>query len=184
MNRLSSAFAESRLVGSIAAVMLAAAASGTHAAPLETLTIAVNTGFTTMDPWDATDNLSRTAARSFYESLYTFDKNLKPTPQLAESVDISPDGRIYTFKLRQGVKFHDGTILDAEAVKLSFELGASQDLKRTRRNFFNFVEKIEAADKYTVRFTLKSPMTAFLERLSNGTAAIACPSLLARAQTT
>lgn len=105
MNRLSSAFAESRLVGSIAAVMLAAAASGTHAAPLETLTIAVNTGFTTMDPWDATDNLSRTAARSFYESLYTFDKNLKPTPQLAESVDISPDGRIYTFKLRQGVKF-------------------------------------------------------------------------------
>ena len=183
MNRLSSAFAESRLVGSIAAVMLAAAASGTHAAPLETLTIAVNTGFTTMDPWDATDNLSRTAARSFYESLYTFDKNLKPTPQLAESVDISPDGRIYTFKLRQGVKFHDGTILDAEAVKLSFELGASQDLKRTRRNFFNFVEKIEAADKYTVRFTLKSPMTAFLERLSNGTAAIACPSLLARAKT-
>ena len=119
MNRLSSAFAESRLVGSIAAVMLAAAASGTHAAPLETLTIAVNTGFTTMDPWDATDNLSRTAARSFYESLYTFDKNLKPTPQLAESVDISPDGRIYTFKLRQGVKFHDGTILDAEAVKLA-----------------------------------------------------------------
>ena len=163
--------------------MLAAAASGTHAAPLETLTIAVNTGFTTMDPWDATDNLSRTAARSFYESLYTFDKNLKPTPQLAESVDISPDGRIYTFKLRQGVKFHDGTILDAEAVKLSFELGASQDLKRTRRNFFNFVEKIEAADKYTVRFTLKSPMTAFLERLSNGTPAIACPSLLARAKT-
>nr|WP_302716011.1 hypothetical protein [Sutterella wadsworthensis] len=92
MNRLSPAFAESRLVGSIAAVMLAAAASGTHAAPLETLTIAVNTGFTTMDPWDATDNLSRTAARSFYESLYTFDKNLKPTPQLAESVDISPEG--------------------------------------------------------------------------------------------
>ena len=81
------------------------------------------------------------------------------------------------------MKFHDGTILDAEAVKLSFELGASQDLKRTRRNFFNFVEKIEAADQYTVRFTLKSPMTAFLERLSNGTAAIACPSLLARAKT-
>ena len=183
MNRLSSAFAESRLGGSCAAVMLAAAASGTHAAPLDTLTMAVNTGFTTMDPWDATDNLSRTAARSFYESLYTFDKNLKPTPQLAESVDIRPDGRIYTFKLRQGVKFHDGTILDAEAVKLSFELGASQDLKRTRRNFFNFVEKIEAADQYTVRFTLKSPMTAFLERLSNGTAAIACPSLLARAKT-
>ena len=154
MNRLSSAFAEPRLVGSIAAVMLAAAASGTHAAQLETLTIAVNAGFTTMDPWDATDNLSRTAARSFYESLYTFDKNLKPTPQLAESVDISPDGRVYTFKLRQGVKFHDGTILDAEAVKLSFELGASQDLKRTRRNFFNFVEKIEAADKYTVRLSL------------------------------
>lgn len=183
MNRLSSAFAESRLVGSIAAVMLAAVASGTQAAQLETLTIAVNAGFTTMDPWDATDNLSRTAARSFYESLYTFDKNLKPTPQLAESVDISPDGPVYTFKLRQGVKFHDGTILDAEAVKLSFELGASQDLKRTRRNFFNFVEKIEAADQYTIRFTLKSPMTAFLERLSNGTAAIACPSLLRCAKT-
>lgn len=140
MNRLSSAFAESRLVGSIAAVMLAAAASGTHAAPLETLTIAVNTGFTTMDPWDATDNLSRTAARSFYESLYTFDKNLADAAARRIGRHQS-DGRIYTFKLRQGVKFHDGTILDAEAVKLSFELGASQDLKRTRRNFFNFVEK-------------------------------------------
>ena len=44
MNRLSSAFAERRLVGSIAAAMLAAAASGTHAAQLETLTIAVNAG--------------------------------------------------------------------------------------------------------------------------------------------
>ena len=92
MNRLSSAFAESRLVAASLPLCSPPQPSGTHAAPLETLTIAVNTGFTTMDPWDATDNLSRTAARSFYESLYTFDKNLKPTPQLAESVDISPDG--------------------------------------------------------------------------------------------
>lgn len=165
----------------LAALLLEPA--GAQAAAPEVLTIAVNAGFTTMDPWDATDNLSRTAARSFYESLYTFGKDLKPVPQLAEGVEVSGDGRVYTFRLRRGVKFHDGTELTAETVKMNFERGASPDLKLTRRNFFNFVERIEAVDKYTVRFTLKSPMTAFLERLSNGTAAIMCPSLIARAKT-
>ncbi|WP_410347256.1 hypothetical protein [Sutterella wadsworthensis] len=63
MNRLSSAFAESRLVGSIAAVMLAAAASGTHAAPLETLTIAVNTGFTLKTVESTLSQIRRRRAR-------------------------------------------------------------------------------------------------------------------------
>ena len=75
------------------------------------ITVAVGSSFTTLDPYQATDLLSRTVAKSFYEGLYSFDKNLKPVPQLAESYEVSEDGLVYTFKLRDGVKFHDGTDL-------------------------------------------------------------------------
>ena len=105
------------------------------------ITAAVATGFTTLDPWDAVDNLSRAVSRSFYESLYTFDKDLKPVPQLAESYEVSKDGLTYTFRLRQGVKFHDGTEFTADAVKMNFDRGMNPDSKLTRRTFFKFVDR-------------------------------------------
>jgi peptide/nickel transport system substrate-binding protein len=64
--------------------------------------------------------------RLIYESLVGFDLTssadvLPIKPVLAESWQVSPDGTMYTFKIRQGVKFHDGTPLDASAIKWNFD---------------------------------------------------------------
>ena len=96
------------LLSAVCAVSLAAAATLPSGSQARGITVAVGSSFTTLDPYQATDLLSRTVAKSFYEGLYSFDKNLKPVPQLAESYEVSEDGLVYTFKLRDGVKFHYG----------------------------------------------------------------------------
>ena len=62
---------------------------------------AVASTFTTTDPYDANDTLSQAMAKSFYEGLFGFDKDMKMIPVLAESYDVSKDGLVYTVKLKQ-----------------------------------------------------------------------------------
>lgn len=126
-----------------------------------------------------------------YEGLLTEDlhdtKNsaLKTTPWLAESWDISPDGLQYTFKLRQNVKFHDGTAFDADAVKANFErctLASSPYYDKTvaglTAKVFNYVAKGEVVDKFTWRYTLKSPVGEFIRLLTDRVLLIASPAAL------
>ena len=65
-------------------------------------------GFTTLDPYDASDTLSQNVAKSFYEGLFGFDKDMKLVNVLAESYDVSKDGLEYNDQLKQGIKFSDG----------------------------------------------------------------------------
>lgn len=123
------------------ALCLAAAGLAFQPASAEEITVAVGSGFTTLDPYDATDMLSRTVVKSFYEGLFTFDQNMKPVPQLADSYEMSPDGLIYTIKLRPNVKFHDGTTLDAEAVKLNIDRLLDPANHLSRRTYFTPIER-------------------------------------------
>src|SRR5262247_4224486 len=71
-----------------------------------------------LDPAQVTDFNSNRVGRRIVETLLTFaEETTKIEPNLAESWTISPDGLQYTFKLRKGVKFHDGTPFNAAAVK-------------------------------------------------------------------
>ena len=72
-----------------AALIAAAAPAGARE-----ITAAVSSNFSTLDPWDAVDNLSRSVSASIYESLYVFDANLRPVPQLASGYEVSPDGLV------------------------------------------------------------------------------------------
>ena len=74
----------------------------------------------TLDPMVSTADLVGIITQHFFETLFTFDKNWKVTPLLAEGMpDISPDGKVYTIKLRQGVAFHDGSPMTSEDVVAS-----------------------------------------------------------------
>ena len=170
-------------LSSVFAIIAAAgiAAAGSINVQARDLTAAVNSNFSTLDTWDAIDNLSRAVSSSIYEGLYRFDTNLTPQPQLAESYTVSDDGLVYTFKLRPNVKYQDGSDFTAETVKMNFDRGMNPASKLTRRTFFSFVDKVEAVDPLTVRFTLKQPTAGFITRLSNGTASMVCPSLLKKA---
>src|SRR5256885_10467591 len=90
---------------------------------------AVASTFTTTDPYDANDTLSQAVAKSFYQGLFGFDKDMKMVPVLAESYTASKDGLTYTVKLKSGIKFHDGAPFNAEAVKVTFERVINPDNK-------------------------------------------------------
>src|SRR5690606_10718215 len=81
--------------------------------------------------------------------------------------EISPDARVYTFFLRQGVRFTDGTPFNAEAVKWSFERALRLDGPEGGVGLIKGIDSIEVLDPYTVRFTLKESDATFLSRLAD-----------------
>ena len=85
----------------------------------------------TMDPHLATDATSGEYIVEIYSGLVTMNKNLEVIPDLAESIQISPDGMIYTFVLRPNAKFHDGTSVTSEDVVWSLKRAASPELRST-----------------------------------------------------
>jgi peptide/nickel transport system substrate-binding protein len=88
-------------------------------------------------------------------------------PGLATSWDITPDGKTYTFKLRQGVKFHDGTPFNAQAVKFSFDRIRDPNTKsQLAIDLLGPVDTYEAVDDSTFKITFKTPYPAFLDALS------------------
>jgi peptide/nickel transport system substrate-binding protein len=90
------------------------------------------------------------------------------SPCLAESWTISPDSKVYEFKLRQGVKFHNGDPMTAEDVIFSFQRYKAAQAKIIQGK----TEKVEAVNPLTVRFTFKEPFPDFLEYLLPGASAI------------
>ncbi len=162
------------------AAALAAAGFIACAAPASAaeLTVALSSAFSTMDPWDSTDNVSLTAAKSFYEGLYGFDRNMKVRPVLAESAEPSADGLVYTVKLRRGVMFHDGTEFKADAVKANFDRVLNPENHLKRFGLYSNVAKVDVVDDYTVKFTLKKPFSAFINQLAHPSGAMICPSAL------
>jgi peptide/nickel transport system substrate-binding protein len=116
---------------------------------------------------------------SIFESLGRIDKNGAVGPGLAESWKISADGKEYLFKLRTGVKFHDGEALDASVVKFSIDRLFAADSTVPAKSLYTDIDKIEAVDPETVKITLKSPNSYLLFNLSIGDAGIMHPKTAA-----
>src|ERR1700760_2076869 len=96
----------------------------------------------------------------------------KFVPGLAESYTVSPDASVYTFKLRKGVTFHDGTKFDATAVKATYSksgLGALGPYKETK-----------ILDPYTVQIVFTEPNAGFMHQQAAGNFGIASPTALAK----
>ncbi|MCY9846615.1 glutathione ABC transporter substrate-binding protein GsiB [Pectobacterium jejuense] len=159
-----------------AGVTAAMAASPVWAA--KDAVIAVGSTFTSLDPYDANDSLSQTVAKSFYQGLFGFDKDMKLVNVLADSYDVSPDGLTYTVKLHPGVKFHDGTAFNAAAVKVNLDRASNPDSRLKRYNLFKMIDKTEAVDDLTVKITLKTPFSAFVNNLAHPAAVMISPAAL------
>jgi peptide/nickel transport system substrate-binding protein len=107
---------------------------------------------------------------------------LEVEPALATGWSVSDDGTEYTFTLREGVSFHDGTPFDAEAVVFNFERMLNEDHPYHDTGpfplsfFFSAVESVEAVDATTVRFTLNAPYAPFLSNLAYPTGLIVSPA--------
>jgi len=115
------------------------------------------------------------ACPSIFESLGRIDRNGEIKPGLAGSWKISEDGKEYVFKLRSGVKFHDGEPLDASVVKFSLDRLFAPDSTVPAKSLYTDIDKVEAVDPTTVKITLKSPNSYLLYNLSLGDAGIMHP---------
>ncbi|MBM3139724.1 MAG: peptide ABC transporter substrate-binding protein [Chloroflexi bacterium] len=139
----------------------------------------------TLDPHLAGDALSAEYIVEIFSGLVTINPKLEIVPDLAESFDVSPDGKQYTFKLRGDIFFHSGRPVTAQDFKWSFERAASPELASplaisylgdiigTRERFFGIAKNIkglEVVDDKTLRFTLDAPKPYFLAKLTYPTA--------------
>jgi len=131
-----------------------------------------------------TDLNSNRVGRRIVETLVTFpEESTQIVPGLAESWTISKDGLQYTFKLRRGITFHDGTPLNAEAVKFSIERQINPNhpaYKLGKYPFANFffgnVKAVEVLSEERVAFLLNEARASFIAVLAQGAASIVSPT--------
>ena len=104
-------------------------------------------------------------ADSIYNGLVALDRDGTPRPDLARSWDFAPDGRTVTFRLVEGVRWHDGEPFTSADVKFSFEEALFRFHARARAGLAPAVESIETPDAKTVVFRLRGPHPALLRQL-------------------
>src|SRR5262249_13317844 len=108
----------------------------------------------------------------FYNRLVEWSADGKLEPSLAQSWTTSADGKTWTFKLRQGVKFHNGRELVADDVKYTYERVLDPKLGSGGRGYLSAIEHIEEVDKYTVRITTKQPSASLLAGMAGNWSSI------------
>jgi peptide/nickel transport system substrate-binding protein len=118
------------------------------------------------------------------EGLTKIQMDGKVAPLLAESWSIDPDGKVYTFKLRKGVKFHDGEDFDASDVKFSFERAKAEgSTNKAKKAVFDNIARIDTPDAHTVILVLNNADGNFLFRMGENTAVILDPKSAATTAT-
>ncbi len=107
------------------------------------------------------DTAALTASSALFDTLTTLDANGKPQPRLALSWSHSEDYKTWTFKLRPGVKFHDGTPFNAEAYKANFDRQKDPANKCRCAFYISNVNSVQAPDELTLVYNLKDPSVNF-----------------------
>ncbi len=134
------------------------------------IVIAMTQAPPSLDPHATSAQVARNVNLHVFETLYARDENARPVPDLAEGVQISPDGITYVFPLRKGVKFHNGKEMTSADVVASLEryrkAGASPPL-------VSAIDSVAATGPYQVTIKLKSVQSTFLGNLSSPRAPIA-----------
>ena len=131
----------------------------------QTLRIALRQDLDVLDPTLATTYVGRIVFAGLCDKLFDIDEKLNIVPQLATGYEWADD-RTLVIHLRPGVKFHNGEVLDAAAVKYSLERHLTLQ-GSFRRSEINAIDHVEVVDPATMRIALKSPSGAFLAQLTD-----------------
>ncbi len=117
--------------------------------------------------------IDRVVYNNLFEGLVKFNRDGKIVPALAEKWDISQDGKVYTFSLERGVKFHNGQAFTAADVKYTLDLARDPEHKtKTHKEYYKDIEKVEVVDQHTVRITLNTVNSMFFYDLARGDSVI------------
>ncbi|MEZ6186948.1 MAG: ABC transporter substrate-binding protein [Planctomycetota bacterium] len=188
--QLTAAAAALLLVGCPAPDGAGSGGSGPVGTPgLKTLVFGRGQESVTLDPANATDGESVKVIVNVFDTLVRYaEGSTQVEPSLAEKWDVSEDRLTWTFTLREGATFHDGSPVDAEAVVFSMERQRDPEHPFHQGEFvywndqFGAVRSVEASDPRTVVFQLSEPFVPFLQNLAMFSASIVCPSEFTRLQ--
>jgi len=140
------------------------------------LTIGVTLEPPHLDPTaGAAAAIDETVYANVFEGLTRIDQNGAIQPQLAESWTVSDDGLVYTFNLKSGVMFHDGTSFDASDVVFSFDRARAENSVNAQKALFAAIETVEVVNPTTVKMILSRPEGSLLFNLGWGDAVIVAP---------
>lgn len=141
----------------------------------ELVSSTIGEGPKTFNPFNCKDNTSQTMASVMYDGLLTSDPITgQPTPKLAKSFSISPDGKTYTIKLRHGIKWSDGKPITADDVVFTWNdiifAGFGDTSTRDSIVIDGKLPTVKKIDNYTVEFTTPKPFAPFIRMLSTSIA--------------
>ena len=146
------------------------------AAAQDSITVAIQLEPPNLDPTGgAAQAIDSVLYSNVFEGLTRFMADGSVVAGLAESWEISDDGTVYTFKLRDGVTFHDGTTMDAEDVKFSLDRARAEDSTNAQKGLFAGITDVTVIDPLTVQVTLDGPNGMFLFNMAWGDAVIVAP---------
>jgi len=170
---------EMRLIAGVALAALACAAAGPAAAQAKKDSVVLGMVLEPpgLDPTTAPSAaIGEVVHYNIFEGLTKINMDGSIVPLLAESWTIDPDGKVYTFKLRKGVKFTDGEAFDSSAVRFSFERAkAPNSTNKAKKAVFDNISRIETPDPYTVILVLAQADGNFLFRMGENTAVVLGP---------
>ncbi|MCE8538904.1 ABC transporter substrate-binding protein [Ruegeria pomeroyi] len=170
--------------GFVSGLALSAALIAGAAWAKDDITIAMQLEPPHLDPTSAAAQaIDSVVYVNIFEGLTRFMGDGSIVPALAESWEISEDGTVYTFKLHEGVTFHDGSSMDAEDVKFSLDRARAEDSANAQKALFAGIDSVDVVDPLTVRVTLTEPNGNFLFNMAWGDAVIVAPESIENIKT-
>src|SRR5579875_2161620 len=155
-----------------------ASSSGSSGTPKQggTITFGRSGDADSLDPQHTIAAISWQTFTNIYDPLVGLNMQVEPEGILAEKWEISTDGTQYTFHLRQGIKFHDGTDFNADAVKFTFDRLINPATNSPNADNVGSLQPTKVIDEQTVQFTLKEPFAPLLSNISSAYFGILSPT--------
>lgn len=174
----------SRLNAFLAVVFALFVIDSSHAQDRDDIIIGMQLEPPHLDPTGAAAGaIDQVLYANVFEGLTRFTETGAIVPGLASSWQISADGLEYTFTLNDGVRFHDGTVMDADDVKFSLDRARSDDSTNAQKALFAAIESVETLAPLKVRVNLNKPNGQLLFNLAWGDAVIVAPESIADIRT-
>ena len=126
------------------------------------LTVAMATEIDSLDPFNATAGDTKTVMDQIFDGLLDVDEDGNLVPDLAESYEISEDGLTYTFKLKEGVKFHDGSDFSADDVYYTYDKLSGLSSGEQMSSKFSVIKEMEVISPTEIKMTLDAVNNSFI----------------------
>jgi peptide/nickel transport system substrate-binding protein len=151
---------------------------GAAAEQRDTITVGMGAEPESLDPVNMTSAPAATVSEHVVERLIYMEEDGSLSPMLATSWESNDEGTVWTFKIREGVEFHDGEPLNAEAVAMNLRRFVNPDVGAAYAFLLGTVEEIEAVSEYELQLTLSEPFAPILSHLSHSFVGIVSPAQL------